>query len=487
MIARFCGLLLTVPLIAAASLAVGTGGPAGAAGILPPANPSANIAPSSNDLLVAINAARAREGVGPMEINEAEFDGLPAYEQLFVAVNLERIDRGLPPIEYLTAQLNADAAAGAAAAGDPAMPASLSGGVPVTSSASLWAGGLSSALAADYFWMYDDGPGSNNATCNSGAAWACWVHRDAILRSYPSCGLSPAIVSMGTAADPGAFPGGSVAGVIASSCSEPADVVLTWPQAFWATSLTRVIGMASVPSGSGYWEAEADGTVANFGTAPAEGSFTGSLNAPIIDIAATPDGGGYWLVGADGGVFSYGDAHFYGSTGSMRLNSPVVALAPTSDGKGYWLVAADGGIFSYGDALFHGSMGGKYLNAPVVGIAPDPATGGYWEVATDGGIFAFDAPFLGSTGNTRLNQPIVGIESTPNGTGYRFEASDGGVFSYGQAVFAGSMGGTPLVAPMAGMAPNGSNGGYWLAAADGGIFSFGGASYYGRIVSSPNS
>jgi hypothetical protein len=33
------------------------------------------------------------------------------------------------------------------------------------------------------------------------------------------------------------------------------------------------------------------------------------------------------LVAADGGIFSFGDAHFYGSTGSIRLNQPVVGMA----------------------------------------------------------------------------------------------------------------------------------------------------------------
>ncbi len=341
----------------------------------------------------------------------------------------------------MTAQLNADAAQGAAARGDPALPGGLTGGVPVSRSASLWAGGLPSMLQTDYYWMYDDGPAGTNVGCNVSGG-ACWVHRDAILGSDASCGSSPAIVSMGASYDPGAYPGGSVAAVIASSCAEPGDVTLTWPQAFWATSLTRTVGVASMPNGSGYWEAEANGTVAAFGSAQNDGSVTTSLNAPIVAIAATPDGGGYWLVAGDGGIFSFGDAHFYGSTGSMHLDAPIVGLAPTSDGKGYWLVASDGGIFNYGDAAFWGSMGGKPLNEPVVGVAGDLATGGYWEVASDGGIFAYDAPFLGSTGSMRLNQPIVGMEASPNGGSYRFVASDGGIFSYG-APFSGSMGGTP--------------------------------------------
>jgi IPT/TIG domain len=238
------------------------------------------------------------------------------------------------------------------------------------------------------------------------------------------------------------------------------------------------VGMASTPSGSGYWEVGSDGGVFTFGGAAFHGSTGGQhLNAPIVGMAATTDGGGYWLVGADGGVFAFGDAGFYGSAGNLRLAKPVVGIAPTSDGKGYWLVASDGGVFAYGDARFYGSMGGKPLNQPVVGMAPDQATGGYWLVAADGGIFSFMAPFDGSTGNIHLSQPVVGMEAAPNGSGYRLVASDGGLFSF-QLPFEGSAASFPLAQPVVGMAAQGATG-YWMVARDGGIFTFGGAGFFG--------
>ena len=240
-----------------------------------------------------------------------------------------------------------------------------------------------------------------------------------------------------------------------------------------------VVGMASLPDGSGYWLADAQGGVSTHGDAVSYGSMAGQhLNAPISHIVATPDGKGYWLVAVDGGIFTFGDAGFFGSMGNQHLNAPVVDIAPTADGHGYWLVASDGGIFSFGDAQFQGSMGGTHLNNPVVGIAPDHATGGYWEVATDGGIFSFGAPFFGSTGAMHLNKPVNGMTATPDDQGYSFAASDGGIFSFGDAQFQGSMGGTPLNAPVVGMASDGATGGYWLVASDGGIFSFG-APFYG--------
>jgi hypothetical protein len=247
------------------------------------------------------------------------------------------------------------------------------------------------------------------------------------------------------------------------------------PVVITAASLTTpVTGMASTPSGGGYWLVNSQGGVTGHGDAQGYGSMAGhQLNAPIEHIVATPDGKGYWLVAADGGTFAFGDAGFYGSMGGQHLNAPVVDIAPTKDGKGYWLVAADGGIFAFGDAAFHGSMGGQHLNQPVVGVSADYATGGYWEVATDGGIFAFDAPFYGSTGNIILNRPVNGMAATADSGGYWFVASDGGIFAYGDADFRGSMGGSWLNAPVVGMAADAATGGYWLVGSDGGIFSFG--------------
>ncbi len=131
-----------------------------------------------------------------------------------------------------------------------------------------------------------------------------------------------------------------------------------------------VVGMASTPTGGGYWLADAGGAVAAFGSAANFGSMAGQhLNQPITHIVATPDGGGYWLVAADGGTFAFGDAGFYGPIGGQHLNAPVVDIAPTPDGRGYWLVASDGGIFAFGDAAFYGSTGNLNLVAPIVGMA----------------------------------------------------------------------------------------------------------------------
>jgi hypothetical protein len=485
---RIATLLLPVLVMVMGSVAAGlTSASASAAGILPPGNPPANIAPDNGDWLTAINDARAPESVGSMNLSESGLAGLPLPEQVFTVVNDERIDRGLPPIDYMTNQLNAYAQGGANSATDPTFPSSVSGGAAITFGGSIWAGGLTSVLEADYYWMYDDGWGGSS-TSNSGCSLAnlsgCWGHRDIMLHQFGNCPTGPPVLSMGAAFSQTGYAGGSMAAILVSSCSPPSDITTTWGQVAAAVqSASRTVDIAPVSNGTGYWEAEANGTVAAFGSAQNFGSLSGALNTPIVGIAATPDGKGYWLVASDGGIFSFGDAAFYGSTGALRLNKPIVGMAATSDGKGYWTVASDGGIFSFGDAPFYGSMGGAPLNRPIVGIAPDPATGGYWEVASDGGMFSYNAPFLGSTGGLNLNKPIVGMEASPNGQGYRFVASDGGVFTFGQAPFEGSTGSLTLAAPVVGMAPDNVTNGYWMAAADGGIFTFGGASYMGRLVS----
>lgn len=201
---------------------------------------------------------------------------------------------------------------------------------------------------------------------------------------------------------------------------------------------TPVAAIAAAPSGQGYFLVTQTGQVYAFGSAVYHGGANNlRLNAPIVAMAADPATGGYWLLGGDGGVFSF-DAPFYGSTGNIHLNKPAVGMEATPHGNGYRFVASDGGVFDYGSAAFYGSMGGTTLNKPVVGMAIDPATGGYWLDAADGGIFSFNAPFHGSTGNIHLNKPCVGMVSTPHGNGYRFVAADGGIFDFGSAPFYGS-------------------------------------------------
>ena len=172
--------------------------------------------------------------------------------------------------------------------------------------------------------------------------------------------------------------------------------------------------IASTPSGNGYWLVNAYRWATAFGQAgrPEQIGCT-SLNGamgPWTGIASSPTGDGFFMASSNGAVMGCGDAGPFVGVTSKTLNGPVVGMAATPDGKGYWLVASDGGVFAYGDATFNGSMGGTRLNAPVVGIAATPDGTGYWLAAADGGVFAFgSAPFEGSMGEKHLNAPVVGI------------------------------------------------------------------------------
>jgi uncharacterized protein YkwD/ribosomal protein L24E len=203
-----------------------------------------------------------------------------------------------------------------------------------------------------------------------------------------------------------------------------------------------------------------------------DASFHGSagrlrLHQPIVGMASTPSGHGYWFVARDGGVFTFGDAHFYGSTGAIHLNQPIIGMAATRSGHGYWLIARDGGVFTFGDAHFYGSTGSRRLNQPIVGVAATPTGHGYWFVARDGGVFSFgDARFHGSAGNTHVNQSIVGIAPASNGNGYLLLSTSGRVFNFGTATNYGSALNTCTGAPAVAIATASKARGYWIAFAN---------------------
>jgi hypothetical protein len=144
------------------------------------------------------------------------------------------------------------------------------------------------------------------------------------------------------------------------------------------------VAAASCVCGGG-WETTASGTVVSFGGAPNFGSIRVALARPIVAMTSTPDGRGYWLAASDGGVFSFGDAHFYGSTGGVRLVRPIVAMVRGPGGAGYWLMAADGGVFSFGAARFDGSLAGV---AGASLAAAVPSGSAYTLVQSSGAVLA---------------------------------------------------------------------------------------------------
>src|SRR5581483_4546405 len=112
-----------------------------------------------SQITAATTAARAAEGLGPMRL-PWNFLALTPAQQLFVVTNVERVDRGLPPFVGLVDQLDADAQAGAQLNTDPG-PTHPPPGMQVLGWGSNWAE-HGNPLGSNYFWMYDDRPGSGN-------------------------------------------------------------------------------------------------------------------------------------------------------------------------------------------------------------------------------------------------------------------------------------------------------------------------------------
>jgi CHAP domain len=103
----------------------------------------------------------------------------------------------------------------------------------------------------------------------------------------------------------------------------------------------------SVPGG-GIIVARPDGAVDCYDGARNFGSMFGKkMNAPVVGIASTPSGLGYWLLGEDGGVFNFGDAQwkgprleYYKKWGiGLGTQSPLVGIRRGEGDKEYVIVA----------------------------------------------------------------------------------------------------------------------------------------------------
>lgn len=165
-------------LVCVCALALGVSR-AAAVGVLPPSNPASDCdrsnAVSGNWTVASIDACRASEGVGPLEL-PTNWSTLSPTQQGFVLIDLERVNRGIAPVIGLSASLSALAVQGADSGNDPPFPSSGDGG-------GIWAG-ASSVFAADTMWMYDDGPGGFDANGDCAASGSyCWMHRQIMLGS----------------------------------------------------------------------------------------------------------------------------------------------------------------------------------------------------------------------------------------------------------------------------------------------------------------
>ncbi len=496
------------------SAIVTTPAEAGAAGIVPPSDPPANISPQVtpvcnfavvddtsasciDSVLHDINRARWVEGLGPMVLpSDYATDPVP-LQQLIIA-DEERGDRGLPQFSGLDPVLNALALTAAQNNADPVVPP---GDHP-----NGWGSNFAkdyTPLSADFAWMYDDGPGGTNLLCTPQDMSGCWGHRDNILGSWTTnssqtAQMGDADTSAGqytqvfmnqtgtpdTPVDtitPGALPTPATPAppdVVrlspASTSNAAAGTPVTIEGNYFNTTATPQVFFGGVAASNVHvnWNGEltADAPPDPAGTAWAQvvvtvttsaGSSTptGTTQMNVFTYAppTTPPPAapvpphGYWLVGSDGGIFTFGSAQFYGSTGSLHLQRPVVGITPTADRAGYWLVASDGGIFAFGDSGFYGSIPGS-------GLKP-----------------------AGSGQPHSLNAPIVGMVPSHDGGGYFMVASDGGVFAFGDARFEGSC---PGIGGCRGAAvsvvPDATGNGYWVVTNSGAVYTFGDAVDYGQ-------
>lgn len=142
----------------------------------------------TNAALGNIDSARATEGLRPLEL-PLDYSSLLFRQQLVVVTNVERSVRRLRSLSE-SRQYDQLARVGAERHTDPIGP-------PGRSWGSNWAGGVADPLAADYLWMYDDGPDSPNGDCPQAGAPGCWGHRDNILGpGWTSMGASHYLASV---------------------------------------------------------------------------------------------------------------------------------------------------------------------------------------------------------------------------------------------------------------------------------------------------
>jgi uncharacterized protein YkwD len=138
-----------------------------------------NVAACDSAALSDINSARASEGYGPLSLPSG-FESMPARAQIIVVANAERTSRGLPALPE-SSSLDNMAQAGAQANGgqgtDPTGPNGYTWGSNIA-----W--GDPTALSADFGWMYDDGPNSENIDCTTTNSSGCWGHRMNILSPW---------------------------------------------------------------------------------------------------------------------------------------------------------------------------------------------------------------------------------------------------------------------------------------------------------------
>jgi hypothetical protein len=247
---------------------------------------------------------------------------------------------------------------------------------------------------------------------------------------------------------------------------------------FWHKDLSLLAAGAAHPT-KGYWAAGSGGRIFSDGGAGWHGDRWGLKGkSKVVDIASSPTGGGYLLVTGRGGVLEFGDAGARG--GTTGLDVAIAAIATRPDGRGYWLVSKGGRVFAFGRASHFGAPRGRMSGDRVVDIAATPTGLGYWIFTASGRVLSFgDAVHYGD--NASLGNVVAGAGHGADG--YWLATSSGKVVPFGGAPNLGGLRRAPA-APIVDLLTTSTDNGYWLLGQKGRVTPIGDAADHGGVTSS---
>ena len=170
-----------------------------------------------------------------------------------------------------------------------------------------------------------------------------------------------------------AWPGYGSPGNFDISLADPSKLGVTPPAPApppAPSPTTRESSMIETPPTGGILVVHPDGAVFGEDGARFYGGMNGHpLNAPIVGIASTPTGNGYWLVGADGGVFNFGDAKLLGPRPALLQQwglgvgraIPIIGIARGAEPGIAYTIIGDTGVTGTAPDLYRipadGSLG----------------------------------------------------------------------------------------------------------------------------------
>jgi hypothetical protein len=255
-----------------------------------------------------MNGVRAAQEQLPPLALPTNWSTLTGPEQMFVWTDLERTSRAEVAIPNLVNTYNAAVQAGLTNDADPSL-SDLPG-----NSGSIWAGAYATVLGAIYGWLYDDGPGGENADCTGTNMSGCWGHRDNILADANTYG-NPTEMDAGDGTDSSGNADYDAIFVVNPNATAPANILFTW-----AEEQPFLVGSTFSPSISGV-------TLSGTPAAPTV-TVTGS-NFGSAAPTATPE---TCQAGDTGNDYGFGGLEFQDLTESWGAGEAgdCIGLLPTS-------------------------------------------------------------------------------------------------------------------------------------------------------------